>query len=116
MTQDEIHFKLLRILEQQPDISQRILAKQLGVSLGKTNYCLNALVNRGLVKIDNFKNSPNKRNYAYFLTPQGVNEKAKASLQFLKRKQCEYEALKREIEQLKAEAGLLDDKATANES
>jgi len=109
MSQDEIHYKLLKILEQQPNISQRALAQQLGISLGKANYCLKALMDKGLIKADNFKKNPDKRRYAYMLTPQGVKAKAHATLRFLKRKQAEYEALKSEISQLKLEAGVVDE-------
>ncbi len=103
MTQEEIHYKLLKMLEEKPDISQREISKILGVSLGKTNYCLKALVEMGLVKAGNFKNSQDRRGYAYFLTPEGVKAKAKATLTFLRKKQEEYELIKREIGELKQE-------------
>ena len=90
----EISYKLLKLLEARPDISQRELARELGVSLGKTNYC---------VKVDNFRNSQNKLAYAYILTPKGVSEKAKVTLSFLQRKRNEFEAIKKEIEQLQLE-------------
>ena len=103
----EIHLKvlrhILRHLEDNPEVSQRELAEVLGVSLGKTNYCLKALINKGLVKANNFKNNANKRAYLYVLTPKGIETKARVSVSFLKRKMEEYEALKLEIDQLKAE-------------
>ena len=99
----EIHLKVLRHLEDNPEVSQRELAEVLGVSLGKTNYCLKALINKGLVKANNFKNNANKRAYLYVLTPKGIETKARVSVSFLKRKMEEYEALKQEIDQLKAE-------------
>ena len=99
----EIHLKVLRHLEDNPEVSQRELAEVLGVSLGKTNYCLKALINKGLVKANNFKNNANKRAYLYVLTPKGIETKARVSVSFLKRKMEEYEALKLEIDQLKAE-------------
>jgi EPS-associated MarR family transcriptional regulator len=99
----EIHLKVLRHLEENPEVSQRELAELLGVSLGKTNYCLKALINKGLVKAKNFKNNANKRAYLYILTPKGIETKTKISVQFLKRKIIEYEALNKEIQQLKSE-------------
>ena len=99
----DIHLKLLRYLEEHPQVSQRELAEHLGVSLGKANYCLRALVERGLVKASNFKNSANKRAYLYLLTPKGIEAKARISARFLKRKMKEYEALHAEIEQLRNE-------------
>ncbi len=104
----EIHLQVLRHLEDNPEVSQRELAEVLGVSLGKTNYCLKALINKGLVKANNFKNNANKRAYLYVLTPKGIETKARVSVQFLKRKMEEYEALKLEIEQLKAEISTHD--------
>jgi len=100
---DEIHYRILRLLESRPDISQRQLAQALGVSLGKTNYCLQALVTKGWVKADNFKNSRNKIAYAYLLTPEGIDRKAKMAVRFLKRKTAEFEAIKVELEQLREE-------------
>lgn len=99
----EIHLKLLRHLAANPKVSQRELAEYLGVSLGKTNYCLGALVDMGLVKARNFKNNANKRAYLYLLTPKGIKEKAKISLRFLQRKIEEHEALHAEIEELRNE-------------
>ncbi len=99
----EVHYKLLKILESDSTLSQRQLAKKLGISLGKANYCLKALIEKGWIKSRNFKNSKNKSGYAYILTPHGLEEKAKVAVYFLKRKQEEYEQLKKEIEQLQRE-------------
>jgi EPS-associated MarR family transcriptional regulator len=101
--QEEIHFKVLRLLEGKPDISQRELAEELGISLGKANYCLKALLDKGWIKARNFKNSKNKWAYAYLLTPHGIEQKARITAQFLKYKMAEYEALQKEIELLKCE-------------
>ena len=100
---NESHYKVLKILEQNPQISQRELAKELNVSLGKVNYCVKALMDKGLVKAKNFKNSSNKRAYFYVLTPKGIEAKARISVRFLQRKIEEYETLRIEIEELKAE-------------
>lgn len=100
---EETHYQVLKILEQNPRVSQRELATELGVSLGKANYCLKALIEKGLVKAKNLKNSPNKRAYLYVLTPRGIEAKARISVGFLRRKLEEYEALKAEIEELRAE-------------
>ena len=99
----ETHLKVLRHLEDNPDVTQRELAAALGISLGKTNYCMKALVSKGMVKARNFRNSANKRAYLYILTPKGVETKAHISIGFLRRKIEEYEALRIEIEQLKSE-------------
>jgi EPS-associated MarR family transcriptional regulator len=101
---DENRYQLLKLLEQDPSMTQRQMARAMGLSLGKTNYCLNALIERGLVKAANFKRSKTKMNYAYYLTPKGLDEKAKITMQFFKRKQQEYEALVKELEQLRQEA------------
>ena len=103
MLTDEYRSKILRILEEQPEISQRDLARELGISLGKANYCLQSLMEKGLVKANNFKNSNNKKAYMYYLTRKGIAEKARATTRFLNRKITEYEALQREIENLKHE-------------
>ena len=99
----ETHLKVLRHLEKNPNVTQRELAEKLGVSLGKTNYCMKALIQKGLVKAKNFKNSDKKRAYLYILTPKGIDAKARISVRFLQRKIEEYEALSLEIEQLKSE-------------
>ena len=95
----------MRLIESRPEISQRELADELGVSLGKANYCLRALIDKGWVKARNFKNSNNKRAYAYLLTPKGIDNKVRIAVDFLHRKQREYERLKDEIRQLKVELG-----------
>ena len=97
---DETHLKVLRLLESTPNINQRKLAEALGVSLGKTNFCLNALLDKGLVKMENFRTSTRKLNYAYLLTPAGIAEKAALTARFLMRKQQEYELLRAEIKLL----------------
>jgi EPS-associated MarR family transcriptional regulator len=104
MLDETTHYSLLKTLEANPGLSQRDLAKQLGVSLGKINFCLNALVAKGNIKINNFRNSQNKLSYAYLLTPSGVEQKARMTVQFLKFKVQEYERLRVEIEELKLEA------------
>ena len=101
--QEEIRFEVLRRLHQTPQVSQRALAKDLGVGLGTINYCFQALVDKGLVKMQNFSQSKNKLRYAYLLTPAGVAEKSKLTAEFLKRKVAEYETLQAEIEALKTE-------------
>ena len=98
--QEDTHFRVLALLEKNPDISQRDLAKALGVSLGGINYSLRALVETGMVKAQNFSNSDKKISYAYMLTPKGLAEKSMLTAHFLKRKIAEYEALKAEIESL----------------
>ena len=99
----EIHLKVLRILEENPKVTQREMARNLGVSLGKVNYCLKALINKGFIKARNFSVSKNKRAYLYKLTPKGIEEKSRISVHFLMQKTREYEALKTEIERLKDE-------------
>ena len=99
----ETHYKILKLLEADSTLSQRQLAKELGVSLGKANYCLKSLIEKGWIKSRNFKNSQNKSGYAYILTPHGLEGKARAAVHFLRRKQEEYEQLKKEIEQLQRE-------------
>ena len=103
MLTDEYRAKILKKLEEDPQISQRDLARELGISLGKANYCLQALVVKGLVKANNFKNSNNKKAYMYLLTRKGIAEKAHATVRFLDRKIAEYESLRREIAVLKRE-------------
>ncbi len=112
MLDETTHYSLLKTLEENPGLSQRDLAKRLGVSLGKVNYCLNALVEKGSLKINNFRNNENKLAYAYLLTPRGVEQKARMTIEFLQIKVQEYERLRMEIEELKREAeqqGLLED-------
>ncbi len=102
MDQDT-NLKLLRYLEDHPQVTQRELAEHLGISLGKANYCMRALIEKGLVKARNFKNNENKRSYLYILTPKGMEAKARITVNFLQRKMREYESLKVEIEDLQAE-------------
>ena len=97
MVTDEVQYKLLKLLEATPEMSQRAVARELGISLGKVNYCLRSLVKRGWVKVTNFKNSKNKMAYVYLLTPRGIEEKARVTTRFLQRKMREYEALRTEI-------------------
>lgn len=99
----EAHYRLLKALENNPSISQRELSRTLEMSLGKVNYCLKALISKGLVKANNFKNSQNKMAYAYVLTPRGLKSKAEVTLAFLKRKQSEIKAIQSEIDQLREE-------------
>ena len=95
--------QMLKLLQANPGLSQRQLAVHMGVSLGKANYCLRALVEKGLVKLGNFGKNPNKRQYAYTLTPAGLEEKTRIALAFLKRKEAEFEAIRREIDALKGD-------------
>jgi len=106
---DETRYRLLKLLEAQPELSQRELARAMDISLGKANYCLRALVEKGLIKARNFQASKNKRAYAYYLTPKGVQEKARVTAHFLKRKMTEYEELKEEIRRLKHEVSKQQD-------
>ena len=92
------HFDIMRKIDKQPESSQRDLAEELGFSLGKLNYCINALKEKGLIKIDNFKKNPNKLGYIYVLTPKGISTKTKLTLSFMKRKIQEYDELKKEID------------------
>ena len=103
MISEETHYRLLKLLESDPEISQRELARQLDISLGKTNYCLKALMERGLVKVENFRNSRHKLAYAYVLTPKGIRSKAEITMAFLRQRQKEYESLEREIAELRDE-------------
>jgi len=102
---EETRFRLLRLLQANPELSQRQLAEALGVSVGKVNYSLRALLEKGLVKVRNFRDSNNKLAYAYYLTPKGAEAKVRATADFLKRKMHEYELIQREIEDLKREVG-----------
>ena len=103
MVDQELEYRALKILEQQPDLTQRQLAEQLGVSLGKTHYLVKSLIDVGWVKLDNFQRSDNKWGYAYLLTPMGIVEKAAITARFLLRKQREYTQLQQEIAQLQEE-------------
>ena len=97
MNDDPDHFNILRKIQQKPKSSQRDLAGELGFSLGKLNYCLKALKNKGFVKVENFKRNPNKLNYVYVLTPKGIAEKTKLTVNFMKKKMKEYDELKKEM-------------------
>ncbi len=101
---DDLRYQLLKELDANPEISQRALAKSVGISLGKTNYCLKAIIEAGWVKTGNFVRSEKKLNYAYVLTPKGLKEKTAVTVRFLKHKQEQYELLEKEIRDLKKEA------------
>ena len=103
MLTDEIRYRILLELERDPQLSQRDLAQSLGVSVGKTNYCLRALVDRGFVKVENFRRSGNKLAYAYQLTPRGIADKARVTRRFLRTKLKEYKSLQSEIDELRRE-------------
>ncbi len=105
MLDEETRFRLLRLLQANPELSQRQLAESLGVSVGKVNYCLQALLKKGLLKMRNFRDSQNKLAYAYYLTPKGAKEKMRATSEWLDIRMREYEAIQREIAELKREVG-----------
>ncbi len=107
-TTDPSQLSVLRLLDESPSRTQREMALELGMSLGKANYVLRALLAKGFVKIQNFTNSSNKRGYVYLLTPEGVVAKAELTRHFLARKMREYDALRLEIDQLRAESEGLD--------
>lgn len=109
--QDDTRFRILRLLQDSPELTQREIADKLGISLGSVNYCLRALADKGLVKIQNFRNSKNKLGYLYLLTPKGIREKVALTEAFLKRKVEEYEAIKAEIASLESD---LDQIKSAN--
>ena len=94
---EEDYFEILRKISSKPEVSQRQLAEELGFSLGKLNYCLKELKNKGLIKIKNFKKNPKKLNYLYVLTPHGITSKTKLTINFMKKKMSEYDELKSEI-------------------
>ena len=104
MLTDETRYRILKLLEAEPHASQRRIADELGLSLGRVNFCIKALVEKGLIKVNNFRNSERKRAYLYLLTPRGIEEKAVVTTRFLKRKLDEYEFIKRELEELQREA------------
>lgn len=104
MSDDETRYQLMRLLEANPHLSQRDAARRLGISLGKLNYCVQALIRQGSVKVSRFKNSHNKAAYMYLLTPRGLREKARLTVRFLVIKMSEYEKLRAEIEQMRREA------------
>jgi len=101
MSDNQDHFNVLRKINSKPKSTQRELAEELGFSLGKLNYCLKALKYKGLVKIKNFNKNPNKLNYIYVLTPKGISEKSKLTINFMKRKMEEYDELKKELDKNK---------------
>lgn len=100
---EDLHFRVLRLLQEHPDLSQRELAAKVGVSNGKLHYCMKALIDKGLVKLGNFANSQHHLGYAYLLTPKGIAQKARMTGNFLRRKMAEYEALQAEIAALQKE-------------
>ena len=104
--QEEIRFRMLRLLDENPELSTRQLADQMGISNGAAYYCLNALIEKGFVKLGNFQRAENKSKYLYILTPQGIAERAGLTRRFLARKIAEYESLKAEIEDLETEIAL----------
>ena len=106
MLSDADRYRILKLLESRPNMSQRALSEELGISLGKINFCLQSLIERGLLKVENFRNSQHKRAYMYYLTPTGLEEKACVTLRFLTARLAEHEALDREIAQLRIEAGM----------
>ena len=113
--QPEIHLQLLKLIEQNPAWTQRQLAKSLGVSLGKTNYCLKALKEKGWVKWGNFSQNPNKLSYTHLLTPQGIVQKLRLTAHFLRRKEAEYDQLQAEIRALREELKTQRSAPTANQ-
>ena len=112
--QEDLRFRVLRLLQENPEMSQRDIAAAVGISVGGVHYCLNALVEKGMVKLGNFSAANDKRRYAYILTPKGLTEKAALTSRFLKRKMEEYEALKKEIETLQTEVNLGVDMASGS--
>ena len=104
MNKRDIRLDLLRRLESNPQYTQRELSREMGVSLGKVNYCIKKLTEKGLIKLTNFKQNPNKMGYVYLLTPRGIEEKSRLTLSFLKRKITEYELLEKEINMLQLES------------
>lgn len=100
---DSIRYHILKQIQENPNSTQRELAKSAGISLGKTNYCLRSFIEKGLIKANNFKKSSNKSSYSYILTPKGIEEKAKVTYRFLKQKLAEYNELQKEIEELRQE-------------
>lgn len=113
MLSDEYRYRILKILESNPSASQRHIAGELGISVGKVNYCLQALIEKGLIKVSNFQRSKGKRAYLYLLTPKGIREKASVTFRFLRLKLNEYEALQQELNELRIEASKLSEKDRA---
>ena len=108
VSREQDKYQILKSLEQDSNFTQRQLSNNLGVSLGKINYCLKSLIEKGFIKVNNFRNSNNKIQYSYLLTPKGIEEKAKLTLDFIRIKTQEYDTLKQEIESLKQEAKNMD--------
>lgn len=108
MLTDEYRYKILKLVDENSEISQREIARQLGISLGRANFCLKALIEVGMVKVSNFRNSKKKLAYMYLLTPSGIEAKSAITLCFLKRKIEEHDALLKEIEDLRKEVGRLN--------
>ncbi|HXS75538.1 MAG TPA: MarR family EPS-associated transcriptional regulator [Terracidiphilus sp.] len=108
MLTDEYRYRILKLLEKNPTASQREIARELGVSLGRVNFCLQALIEKGLIKVNNFRKNESKRAYLYYLTPKGMKEKTRVTVRYLKLKLDEYESLKREVAELQREAGKLN--------
>ena len=104
MTGEESHYRVMKLVAANPEMSQRDIARELGVSLGKVNYCVRALIRKGWIKVANFKNSHNKAAYMYLLTPRGVEEKRRLTVKFLRVKTREYQILKAELETIRREA------------
>ena len=111
MSKKQNQFQILQSLERDSRPTQRQLSNDLGVSLGKINYCLKSLIEKGFIKVNNFRNNKNKIQYSYLLTPKGIEEKSKLTLDFIRIKTQEYDALKQEIESLKQEAKDIDEES-----
>lgn len=114
MLTDETRYRILKLLESEPQASQRRIANELGISVGRVNFCLQALIDKGLIKVNNFRNSSNKRAYLYLLTPHGIEERARVTARFLRVKLAEYEALTRELDELRSEAARAGSPQQAN--
>ena len=113
MISDELKYHLLKLLESDPNISQRAISKEMGISLGKVNYCLHALIDKGIIKAKNFYKNKNKTAYTYYLTPKGLEEKGKITFRFLQSKITEYENLKTQIEEIRKEASVISKNTNA---